>query len=230
MSKLSLRQINFSQLANTPIIDGQLVCCLDSGDFYRDTATERIPLANDIITVTERPLALISGKFYYLSTTHILYDSNWNPLNELQQITRTNTTNSQNVNHGDSFSIIDQILTDNYGRVTGTNTKTINVGGSKIVINTNEYWSNNRNLKSENGVIYIFSDYYTTSNNTVVPGIKIGDGNAYVYDLPFVDEKLNEHILNSVIHVTQADKDRWNSKDRGYMDTNDTELLVFTTN
>lgn len=78
-----------------------------------------------------------------------------------------------------------------------------------------------------NGELIIYDDYKTITydveeyGQTVtktknIPGIKIGDGNAYVQDLPFVDdelrEKLMEHIENYDIHVTLGDKVFWSNK------------------
>jgi hypothetical protein len=77
------------------------------------------------------------------------------------------------------------------------------------------------------GEVIIYTDYQTKSwtveeygetvTKTVnIPGIKIGDGLAYVQDLPFVDEELREKLMNHInnmdIHVTLADKEFWNNK------------------
>ena len=64
---------------------------------------------------------------------------------------------------------------------------------------------------------YTVEEYGETVEKTVeIPNIKIGTGNAYVQDLPFVDEKLKdilmEHINNHDIHVTLAEKVFWNNK------------------
>ena len=73
------------------------------------------------------------------------------------------------------------------------------------------------------GEIIIYDDYQTVTyeENGVtktkkIPGVKIGTGNGYVQDLPFVDEdlrdRLMEHINNIEIHVTLGDKAFWNNK------------------
>lgn len=64
MGKLSLREINQSQLNETPVADGQLICCLDTGNTYRDTAAGRVQIARDIEIVNELPLAPLDGKVY----------------------------------------------------------------------------------------------------------------------------------------------------------------------
>ena len=59
-----------------------------------------------------------------------------------------------------------------------------------------------------------------------IPGIKIGDGRAYVQDLPFIDEELRdtimEHINNQDIHVSLQEKLFWNNK----INVNDSMELV----
>lgn len=84
MANLSLCEIVQSQLSQTPIISGQLVCCTDTGNFYRDTQSNRISLSADIIVVNSLPLAPIANKIYLLIPDKIyVYDGNdWNPLNE----------------------------------------------------------------------------------------------------------------------------------------------------
>ena len=56
--------------------------------------------------------------------------------------------------------------------------------------------------------------------------MKIGDGMAYVQDLPFVNEdlrdKIMEHIDNPDIHVSVADRLFWNNK----LNVNDAAELV----
>lgn len=92
---------------------------------------------------------------------------------------------------------------------------------------TTENWNNARGFIPRSGEVIIYTDYETktytveeygeTVTKTVqIPNIKIGTGNAYVQDLPFVDEKtrdiLMEHINNHDIHVTLQDKLFWNNK------------------
>lgn len=53
-------------------------------------------------------------------------------------------------------------------------------------------------------------------NVLYAPGIKIGDGKAFVQDLPFIDDelraKLIAHLNDTQIHVTLQDKEFWNNK------------------
>ena len=73
------------------------------------------------------------------------------------------------------------------------------------------------------GEIIIYTDYETENveenGQTVVktiPNMKIGDGSAYVQDLPFVSQnlrdQLNAHIQNGDVHTTPIEKVFWNNK------------------
>ena len=82
-----------------------------------------------------------------------------------------------------------------------------------------EYWSGQTNYIPDQGAIIIYSDYRTKLVNgqpVDVPGIKIGNGNAYVQDLAFVGDDLANilysHILDTAIHITPQERDFWNNK------------------
>ena len=66
MSKLSLLEIAQSQLDTTPVIDGQLIICLDTGNAYRDNSVTHVKIGNDLEVVSELPLAPLANKLYYL--------------------------------------------------------------------------------------------------------------------------------------------------------------------
>lgn len=90
--------------------------------------------------------------------------------------------------------------------------------------NTTAGWNSNPQYLPKAGEICIYTDYATIQddmgNDIVCPGIKIGDGNSYLIDIPFVGteiryavlQSLRQHESNTVIHVSQADRDFWNSK------------------
>lgn len=84
MSKLSLREIAQSQLDSTPVIDGQLIVCLDTGNAYRDTATARVKIGSDLEVVSDLPLAPLAEKLYYLKPDklYVFLGGNWTLLND----------------------------------------------------------------------------------------------------------------------------------------------------
>lgn len=97
-----------------------------------------------------------------------------------------------------------------------------------VQYDTTANWATKTTLVSEEGTIYVYSDHDTVDGH-YVPGIKIGDGLAFVVDLPFLDEPLYEHINDISCHVSSADRDFWSNKNRVYTDVNVPETLIFTT-
>lgn len=82
MANLSLREVNQSKLETTPIVEGQLVFCYDTGNIYHDTASGRTQVGHDVFNVTELPLAPLNGKVYCLPNGEMwLYLGDWVRLN-----------------------------------------------------------------------------------------------------------------------------------------------------
>lgn len=94
-------------------------------------------------------------------------------------------------------------------------------------------WNNARGFIPLEGEIIIYTDYKTITKEVdneirtiLIPGVKIGDGRAYVQDLPFIDEELRDrimaHINNNDIHVTVMDKLKWDNK----LNVNDNQEII----
>lgn len=112
----------------------------------------------------------------------------------------------------------------------------------KLKRDTTVNWNNARGFIPLEGELIVYNDYATirkivngNEQDVVVPAIKIGDGCAYVQDLPFVNDELRDQILNHInnpeIHVTMAEKLFWNNK----LNVNDSsevvdEALIFNRN
>lgn len=92
-------------------------------------------------------------------------------------------------------------------------------GNTTILYGTTSYW-NNSQLVSQVDTIYVYTDY-TTVDGKMTPAIKIGDGNAYIVDLPF--------LVGSISSVTQQDIENWNNKVTAKIDPNNNENLILTT-
>lgn len=108
---------------------------------------------------------------------------------------------------------------------------------SGLLYDTTEHWNSQLGFIPKRGEIIIYSDYKTITRDgrtVYVPGIKIGSGNGYLVDLPFVDdavcENLAEHIQDRVAHVTQNEKDFWNNKLNMLDAQIENETLVFNRN
>lgn len=107
-----------------------------------------------------------------------------------------------------------------------------------IYYDTTAAWNMMPDMIAKEGYIYVYKDYQTITdelgNVTYIPGIRIGDGKAYLKDLPFLSEAvataLHDHINDTTVHVTALEKAFWNNKVTSYIDPNDPEGLVLTKN
>lgn len=82
-----------------------------------------------------------------------------------------------------------------------------------IEVDTTEAWNSQPSLIAKAGHLYFYSDYKTVGGENV-SGVKVGDGTSYLIDLPFLDAQCDEHIENTTIHITQAEREFWNNKNR----------------
>lgn len=121
-------------------------------------------------------------------------------------------------------------------------------GGSGVSVigvkmKTTSEWNAAIDFVPRKGEIIVYSDHGVLADpqsgtETPVPGIKIGDGNAYLVDLPFVDEdSLNNltnyllaHVNNGEIHVSQIEKAFWNNKLNCDENQVENEILVLNRN
>lgn len=134
MSKLSLCEIQQSQLDKTSIVDGQLVCCLDTGNTYRDTAGGRVRIGSDLERVSELPLAPLAGKIYYLPPGDLyIYNSGWVMLNDTDftiGVSKADATEANlELKHGDMAKGTVKV------RGTGITSVTADANG-RLIINT----------------------------------------------------------------------------------------------
>lgn len=105
----------------------------------------------------------------------------------------------------------------------------VRVESDNIHADTTANWNSQIGLVAKKNNIYIYSDYI--SGDTDIPGMKVGDGTTYLIDLPFLsgnNDILTSHMLNAVIHVSQADREFWNNKVTCYISSEDPDTLVFS--
>ena len=102
-------------------------------------------------------------------------------------------------------------------------------GDCKVLYASTETWNSKPQLISEKGYIYIYSDYRQNEQEQNIPAMKVGDGSAYLIDLPFVDDLVQKHIIDNVIHISQSERECWNDKVRCFIDPLNEHNLVFTT-
>jgi hypothetical protein len=96
--------------------------------------------------------------------------------------------------------------------------------GSYARSGTTAYWNEHLSFIPKRGEIIIYTDHGTIEDrygSTInVPGVKVGDGSAYLVDLPFAGDDVRYQILtelrlhseNTEIHVTAEEKTFWNNK------------------
>ena len=77
------------------------------------------------------------------------------------------------------------------------------------------YWAQQITYIPKAGEVIVYTDY-TSADGTAAPGIKIGDGLAFVVDLPFVAgrgyEDIMAHMNDHTVHITNAERLNWNGK------------------
>ena len=100
-------------------------------------------------------------------------------------------------------------------------------GHNNVLYNTTAGWDAQHELIAARNTLYVYTDH-TTYGGYNIPGFKVGDGNAYLIDIPFTEDRVDEHIADTEIHITQTEREFWNSKERCYVDSDVPETLIFT--
>lgn len=85
-------------------------------------------------------------------------------------------------------------------------------------------------------MLIVYADYQSYIDEhgdlVFVPGFKIGDGNAYLIDKPFVGEAdsklLHQHLEDTGVHIQPGEREFWNNK-LNYVEP-EGDLLEFTRN
>lgn len=87
---------------------------------------------------------------------------------------------------------------------------------------SSDEWDAQSDLISQKNVFYVYRD------DDNLTGIKIGDGRAYLIDLPWIDNDVRQHIVNKDIHLTSDERAKWNTAITCAIDTNEKQNLIFT--
>lgn len=117
------------------------------------------------------------------------------------------------------------------------NVSLADLGLHGIYYDTKANWDQQVSLVGEEGSIYVYKDaeviYDEVGNPTFIAGIKVGDGNAYLIDMPFVSADMSaallRHISDQHVHLTDAERQFWNNKVSAYTDPLNEENLIFST-
>ena len=95
------------------------------------------------------------------------------------------------------------------------------VDASNVYINTTEGWNSTPTKIAKKDAVYVYTDYKEREEGVYAPAFKVGDGLAYLIDLPF-------NYGAEGIEVTEEQIAFWNNKVRAYLDEEDPETLVLT--
>ena len=98
---------------------------------------------------------------------------------------------------------------------------------AKVFCDTTEHWDAKPDLISEYGNVYIYSDWGVSPDGKQIAGFKVGDGETRLYDVPFTDQMYADHIKDTIIHITQQEREDWNNKVACFY-IKDLERLIFT--
>lgn len=78
-------------------------------------------------------------------------------------------------------------------------------GSGTVLSDTIEGWNSKAQEISVKDTIYVYTNYQIVDGKNV-PGLKIGDGTTTINELPFIDEIYAQHIENTEIHLSSADR------------------------
>ena len=96
--------------------------------------------------------------------------------------------------------------------------KSIRVNNLEFKVDTKENWDAQRDLVSDANTVYFYRNFKTVQldNNTFqnIPGMKLGDGSAFLIDLPFMSDSglFWDHINDQVRHIPSAERANWHDK------------------
>lgn len=99
-----------------------------------------------------------------------------------------------------------------------------------IEFDTTAGWGSKLNKIGDINTIYVYTDYQQDEDGNNLAGLKVGDGQAYLIDLPFIDSIYYDHVRDTDIHITAEERVKWNNKVTCYHSLTDAETVVFTTN
>ena len=71
----------------------------------------------------------------------------------------------------------------------------------EVYFNTVAGWAAQSSLVGQANTIYVYTDYQEDEDGNQIAGIKIGDGNAYLIDKPFLDTIYWEHVNDTDVHI-----------------------------
>lgn len=93
----------------------------------------------------------------------------------------------------------------------------ISIGDKQIFSDTTENWNTQTFLIGKKDCLYVYTDYKQEDGKDI-PAFKVGDGLAYLIDLPF----------SYMGNVTAEQIEFWNNKVTAFIDTVEEENLILS--
>lgn len=142
------------------------------------------------------------------------------------------TLSIANASLSGSITSVPQSASAKWGKIKGDiNNQTDLIEKFDILhIDTTENWNLQADLIAKAGHIYVYTDYEII-NGVPVPAFKVGDGLAFLIDIPFASGNATDlvtHIQDDVVHVTDEERLFWNNKVTCFLSQGDSETIVFT--
>ena len=103
-------------------------------------------------------------------------------------------------------------------------------GTNNLLVGTTAEWNSQTHLIARKNIVYVYSDHEHDSLGNPIAAFKVGDGLTYLIDLPFNDDLWMEHINDTTVHITDAEREFWNNKVTAYLNAQDLEELILTKN
>jgi len=182
------------------------------------------------------PSSKVEGTIYVTSDERAVYlDLDGNTRIRIGNYQEYPTVAALALNANPSTSALYYIAEDNVlARWNGDTYETIVAGGGWTAkTETTAYWSAQTSYIPAAGALIVYSDYATVDGNSV-PNFKVGDGLAYVVDLPFVGDDLRaalaSHMADTTAHITAAERAAWNNKVSASVVTNTTDYTIVFSN
>lgn len=115
--------------------------------------------------------------------------------------------------------------------ITGSSHLPMVLDRTAIHYDTTENWNSNPSLVGERSHIYVYSDYKVEEidgETVYIPAIKIGDGNSYLIDMPFVTNGSSGNIIVKSSEEWARDPELVSQKGSIYiyMDENDVKFKI----
>ena len=104
-----------------------------------------------------------------------------------------------------------------FGNIAGSVFASRGGGTKEVYSDTTANWNARSDLIGKKDCLYVYTDY-AMDGDTPIASIKVGDGNAYLIDLPFIYSG----------NVTQEQIDFWNNKVTVYEEYVDSETLFIS--